>query len=159
MFYNRMVHFVLENSRPNEDDNLNPTIKPLLVVRWLELMHNRLPEVVAKEFATELQTQSLHILQPNIAKNLAMLIAKAKNLDGDIEPSQLPEEDQNVNFTRNRGHPGQISFPKRPNRPTTKAEQRQATKCQLCSQANRPNNHSLVKCKYLDYITNIDSQE
>ena len=48
---------------PGRDEPLSPTTERMVVLRWLELLHQDLPALVAKVFAHELQTKSLKDLQ------------------------------------------------------------------------------------------------
>ena len=49
---------------PSTDERITPTTERLVVLRWLEVLHPRLPELVGKVFSNELRSKSLKDLHP-----------------------------------------------------------------------------------------------
>ena len=57
-----------EISTTNEE--INPTVERLAVLRWIELIHPKIPTLVQRTFAYDLQHATLKDLQPPIADAL-----------------------------------------------------------------------------------------
>ena len=71
------------------------------MVRWLELLHPNLPNVLANEYFSELDSKSLVDLQPILAKNLDCLMDKASALEqGSINRTRKLDYRTNVRSRR-----------------------------------------------------------
>lgn len=62
--------------KPTSDEKMSPTVDRLIVLRWMELLHPRLPALVARVFSGELQQRTLKDLQPSIVNQLEELLAE-----------------------------------------------------------------------------------
>ena len=56
------------------DEVLSPTVERLAVLRWMELLHPKLPALVARTFAYDLQRRTLKDIQPQIVDCLVGLL-------------------------------------------------------------------------------------
>lgn len=143
---------------PKVDENLSPTTERLIVLRWLELLHPGLPNLIKRHYASQLQKQSLKELQPAICTSLEPLL------------DELKESDVKANRSGNWGGP-QKSFN---NRSTTFMNKRSFTPppsrqppgiggnqpsprgmCRVCFAEGRNYFHSLGDCKF---VSNIDKK-
>ena len=55
---------------PAQDESISPTVEHLAVLRRMELLHPRLPQLVARTFGYDLQRMTLKDIQPQIANGL-----------------------------------------------------------------------------------------
>ena len=62
-----------------KDEDISPTVEQMTVLHWLELIDERLPMLVARTFATDLETRSLKDLQPQIASAMDSLLEQLHN--------------------------------------------------------------------------------
>lgn len=130
---------------PQKQEVMSPTLERMIVLRWLELLHPRLPGLVMRNFSYDLTIMTLKDLQPRICQTLPTLLA------------QLREEESSIHAVFSRG--GRFNNFQNQNRYNgTQAQQRsnnnqqprQATKfCKLCHAAKRPTGHSMADCDYI----------
>ena len=159
---------------PQKDEDVSPTVERLAVLRWLELIDPRLPMLVARTFATDLQSRTLKDIQPQIANAMSSLLdqlrgedAQIASLQGlhldDIQAAQV--NTRNRNFTSASRYPrfGQKQNPSgrtasytKPNlRPQSSNKQR--LQCSHCQGWKRPCwGHTMATCKY---ISDAEKQE
>ena len=71
-------------SVPPRDEDLSPTVERLAVLRWLELINSRLPMLIARTFATDLQTRTLKDLQPQIVNAMDSLLEQLRSEDAQV---------------------------------------------------------------------------
>ena len=114
---------------PTEDEVLSPTAERLAVYIWMNLIDNRLPDFVARQYAHDLQTKSIKEIQPMIVDNMESLIAGI-----------AAEDDVQISYTRsnsNRSRPGAPFSPnyKGPNKP--QAESKGKKSCIVCKLTGR----------------------
>ena len=57
--YSKQVEQYNITSKLTYDEEISPTVEQLAVLRWLELIDSRLPMLVARTIATDLQTRTL----------------------------------------------------------------------------------------------------
>ena len=86
--YLRMRQFIRDNlllssgkithdgNVPSTDERMTPTTERLVVLRWLEVLHPRLPELVSKVFSNELRSKSLKDLHPQILEQVDDLLCQ-----------------------------------------------------------------------------------
>ena len=63
-----------DGSIPTTNEKMSPTTERLIVLRWMELLHPRLPEHVGKIFSADLRSKSLKDLQPQILEQVDDLL-------------------------------------------------------------------------------------
>ena len=146
-------------SVPTRDEDISPTVERLAVLRWLELIDSRLPMLVARTFATDLQTRTLKDLQPQIANAMDSLLEQLRSEDTQIcrLQSLTLDEAQVARVTRPR-QPHTRSTPKpRPAQgqsrfsPNTRHNSNpRRLFCNYCHGWNRnPQGHSMATCRYI----------
>ena len=128
------------------DEIMSPTVERLAVLRWMELINPKLPNLVSRTFAYDLQRMTLKDIQPQIVDALDGFLAEIKNEE--ITASR-------VNF---RSKPFSKSQPKSYSKfqPASKPKYQpshQTPVCRLCKAENRPSAHRLVDC---DHITRAE---
>jgi len=57
-----------------EDKELSPTLENLVVLTWLKLIHPSLPRLVKQRYGTELRSQTLASIKPEISQALTSLL-------------------------------------------------------------------------------------
>ena len=120
------------------DEELTPTLENVIVITWLRLLHPDLPALIKQRYGTELRSQTLASLKPEISQALESLL----------------EEIQTTNESKVLRTAFQQSRPERNPHPQTPSNSRvQTTKKKiypLCQQAHRPQfHHYLSKCPFL----------
>ena len=76
----------------NED--ISPTLERLAVLRWLELIDVRLPMLVARTFATDLQTTNLKDIQQQIANAMDSLLEQLHSKEAQVVLMQALQVDE-----------------------------------------------------------------
>ena len=64
-----------------EDEELTPTLENFVVLTWLRLIHNDLPRLVKQRYGTELRSQTLASIKPEISQALSSLLEEIRNSD------------------------------------------------------------------------------
>ena len=59
-----------EEKQVADDEMFSPTVERLAVLRWMELLHTKLPALIAGTFAYDLQCMTLKDIQPQIADGI-----------------------------------------------------------------------------------------
>ena len=83
--YQRLVAFVEDNlvsanslthmgEKLSEDEDLSPTLENVIVLIWLRTIHPELPKLVKQKYGTELRTQTLTSIKPEISMALESLL-------------------------------------------------------------------------------------
>ena len=55
---------------PNADEDMSPSLENFVVLTWLRLIHSDLPMLVKQRYGTELRSQTLASLKPEISQAL-----------------------------------------------------------------------------------------
>ena len=146
--YQRLISFIEDNLLKTQDkithhgeniqsdEELTPTLENLIVLTWLRLIHNDLPALVRQRYGTELRTQTLASLKPEISQAIDTLLAEIASTN---ESAVL-----RTAFRRLPQHRGSMAAHRAPkSTPSSKS-------CPLCKQANRQRfQHYLSQCPYL----------
>ena len=107
---------------PDADEELTTTLKNIIVLTWLRLIHRDLPNLVKQRYGTELRSQTLASLKPEISQTLDSLLDEIHSA-ADTKVSRASLKDKY--FERyTKGSNGKPS--------------RQTKQCILCKQAGRP---------------------
>ena len=61
------------------DEELSPTLKNLVVLTWLRLIHSYLPGLVKQHYGTELRSRTLASLKPEISQALDSLLKEIRS--------------------------------------------------------------------------------
>ena len=169
-FYRRILEHLQDNllkadgglrhnkAQVTKDEDISPTVARLAVHRWLELMDERLPGLVGRCFATELQTNSLKDIQPIIASSIKDML---KQLDHEERQQQAcakiqaleiqaefdsPEEELAIAQVSSRNTNRTFFKQNNGNKPRNKPR----FQCSLCQGWGRPSiGHSMAACKYI----------
>ena len=59
---------------PESDEELSPTLENFIVLTWLRLINRDLPNLVKQRYGTELRSQTLASLKPEISQALDSLL-------------------------------------------------------------------------------------
>ncbi|MCG7875882.1 MAG: RNase H-like domain-containing protein [Candidatus Thiodiazotropha endolucinida] len=141
--YQRLSSFVEDNLLKSDggirhhgeildiDEDLSPTLENFIVLTWLRLIHPDLPNLVKQRYGTELRSQTLSTIKPEISQSLGSLLEEIR---ASAESKVLRSAIRKSNYTF-----------KSDSKPSMKNDR----SCVLCKQAGRPFNHFLSKCKYL----------
>lgn len=148
--YQRLASFVEDNllrtdggirhhgEIPDTDEELSPSLENFIVLQWLRLINRDLPGLVKQRYGTELRSQTLASLKPEISQALDSLLDEVHSA-----------ADSKVLRAALKGHSnsgtkpsGSFNRPKTLNKLSTKS-------CILCKQAGRPHQHFLSMCDYL----------
>ena len=130
------------------DEELTLTLENVIVITWLRLVHPDLPALIKKRYGTEIKSQTLASLKPEICPALKSLL---KEIQSTNESEVLRTAFQQSSSQRN-AHPQTLPF-------NTRVPGTRRKICPLCQQANRsqfyhylasPSFNSLSKsCNYL----------
>jgi hypothetical protein len=185
--YRRIVSHVKDNllkkdsplkhnkETPEADEFISPTTERLLVIRWLEAIDQRLPSLVKRVFATELLSNTLKDIQPQIANAMDSLLeqlaaedtqvsrlqslhlddiqashvsARGRSHVDDIQASHVSARGRS--FTRGRFAMKRSSgrFRGQASCPPNQSGQRLC--CNFCQGWNRPSwGHTMASCKFI----------
>ena len=61
---------------PTTDEEMSPILENLIVLTWLRLVHNELPNLVKQRYGTELRSTSLASLKPEISRKFSIRSSK-----------------------------------------------------------------------------------
>ena len=134
-----------DGAAPTEDEALSPTAERLAVYIWMNLIDNRLPDFIARQYAHDLQTKSIKEIQPMIVDNMESLLAGIAAQD-DIQIAYT-----NSNTVRSK--------PRLFNRGNNKsqAESKGKKSCTLCKLSGRRHDgHDLATCWHLSKMDRLE---
>ena len=114
-----------------EDEEMSPTLENVVIVMWLQALHKDLPKLVKQRYGTELRSQTLASIKPEISQALGSLLDELRASDTSIHKVFTSKKKENTRHWPSR----------RPNKPTKS--------CPLCKAAHRPDQHFLSECKHL----------
>ena len=128
-----------------KDEILTPTLERYVVLRWLELLDPRLPNLVLRYFSHELRQRSLKDLQPLICNAYGDLMNLLSTEPGEASVNAIGYGYvSRPSFRQNFGHPG-----KKPKfKPTF---DRSKPKCSICKKLGQPSHHQLADCPQLTH--------
>lgn len=166
------------NGKPATDEVISPSTERLVVYMWLKLMDERLPELVTRVFATELQTKSLKDIQPQISTSIESLLAQLKSEEAMVNIQALQVEDVNIAAARVPQTPfmkpqSKRPFGKHPQHPPQRSQSAKRLLCNFCQGWGRPCwGHTMGSCKFMSqadkediakrsksYRVDVDNQE
>ncbi len=87
-----------ESLKKNEE--ITPTVERLIVLRWLELMDPRLPQLVIRTFANDLLTHTLKDIQPQIASNIDSFLEEIQQSQANMLNIQASRVSANPRYLR-----------------------------------------------------------
>jgi hypothetical protein len=148
-----------------KNEDMSPTIERIAVLRWLELLHPKIPALVQRTFAYDLQRSTLKDLQPQIADALDGLMdeihaeeeCKADRTQTSLRHVSSPmyqDDEEDIQAARAyvpprmRSKPGfRPSFRPQQFRPRPNNAYKQ---CIMCKKMGKKQfNHSLAECDLL----------
>lgn len=68
------------NETPTIDEELSPTTENIIVLTWLRLIHPELPALIKQRYGTELRSQTLASLKPEISLAVSSLLDELPRL-------------------------------------------------------------------------------
>ena len=117
---------------PYMDEYLSHTLENFIVLTWLRLVNPGLPALVKQRYGTELRSQTLSSIKPEISQTFDSLL---EEIHASAETKVLR------------------TVIRKPNINVFQSEPKHAVKsrlsCPLCKQEGRPAQQFLSKCKYL----------
>ena len=116
---------------PGTDEDMSPSLENFVVLTWLRLIHSDLPNLVKQRYGTELRSQTLASLKPEISQALDSLLDE---IHASAESKVLRSTFKRSTRLQTSAVPGSKS-----SRPS----------CPLCKEAGRRHDHYLSQCKYL----------
>ena len=127
---------------PTEDEDMSPTLENFLTLHWLKLVHPDLPRLVKQRYGTELRSNTLASIKPEISQAMSSLLDELRSTeDAKIMRSFGSHPQPRGQFSRRQRPPNRTSN-------TTKHETKKL--CPLCKQAGRTEfKHFLSECKFL----------
>ena len=130
----------------------------LAVLRWMELLHPRLPQLVARTFAYDLQRMTLKDIQPQIVDALDGFLAELKNEE--VTSARIDARTRRFQPQRNQIPQGQYQRdpPRRPRPSFSNSKQSGSSRpfCKVCRAHGRAFDHNLVDC---DHTTPYDKRK
>ncbi|MCG7876681.1 MAG: RNase H-like domain-containing protein [Candidatus Thiodiazotropha endolucinida] len=117
---------------PEYDEDMSPTLENFVVLTWLRLVHPDLPALVKQRYGTELRSQTLSSIKPEISQALDSLL---EEIHASSESKVLRAAIKNSSANVHKSESKQLI--------------RTRVSCPLCKQAGRPYQHFLSKCNYL----------
>jgi hypothetical protein len=144
------------------DEAISPTVERLAVLRWMELIHPRLTQLVARTFAYDLQRMTLKDIQPQIAHGLPGFLEELQREDVQASSSQvsysLPVEEP-VHAARafSAYPPRRQSRPQTRYQPRAPPQSRPRKQCRICKAEGRSFwGHDMGSCQYLGRAEKTD---
>ena len=132
---------------PTEDEEMTPSLENMVVLLWLKLIHKDLPRLVKQHYGTELRSQTLASIKPEISQALDSLLDELRSAeDARIMRSSSFFTSQRRPDTSWRQH--DLTQQHR-NPPTLRPPRRTIPSCVLCKEAGRQSAHYLSKCPHL----------
>ena len=114
---------------PAADEDMSPSLENFVVLTWLHLIHNDLPGLVKQRYGTELRSQTLASLKPEISQALDTL----------LDEIHTSAETKVLRTAFKKSSRIQKPSESKPTRPS----------CPLCKEAGRRCDHFLSQCRYL----------
>jgi len=125
------------------DELISPTVERLAVLRWMELLHPKLPSLVARTFAYDLQRMTLKDIQPQIADGLENFLEELNKEDTPIQVSKM----YTTHRPQTRGRSTRPNFPQQQRRAAPSDSRKQ---CRVCRAEKRPFvGHDLASCHFI----------
>ena len=122
---------------PAEDEEISPSLEHFIVLTWLRLIHKDLPGLVKQRYGTELRSQTLASIKPEISQALDSLLEEITSASQAKMLRTAFKSSISVKSPKSTVQPSDIKRPV----------------CPLCKQAGRTNiHHFLSKCKFLPSV-------
>ena len=114
--------------KPQEDEEVSPTLENLIVLIWLERLHVRLPPLVKQKYGTELRSKTLASIKPEISQALPSLLEEAQSTDEACVSRSSSRHQANTQY---------------------RSQNKINKSCPLCKAAKRRHDHFLSRCFFL----------
>lgn len=137
---------------PTADEELSPTAERLAVLRWLDLLHPRLPAIVARTFSYDLQHMSLKDLQPQIVDALETMLLEARSDEPISKIGYIKSYRQKKPPSRGYGYRPRDQRPlPMSKQPPTQPDNgsRGKPSCRVCVAEGRPYRHRISECQFI----------
>ncbi len=153
-------------------EDMSPTVERWAVLHWMHLLHPRIPSLVKRTFATDLQRYTLKDLQPRIADAIDSFLEEIQQEDHRTdrvqtrasqiqhprreEPEEYDEEHEDILVaraqTRTRPRYNKQKY-NTPNRNYSRSGSHK--QCTVCKMANKPYFHAPKDCEILHAIRSL----
>ena len=136
---------------PSTDEDMSPTVERLAVLRWMELLHPQLPQLVARTFAYDLQRRTLKDLQPQIAQGLPGFLDELQREDVQVSAIQQEDDIEAHRVYSRSQHRFHHHTPQRSvSRPAPSRSAPPRKQCRICKAEGRNfMGHDMSSCIYL----------
>lgn len=148
---------LFEGVKVTEDEVMGPTLRRLIILNWLHVIHPGLPALLTRAFAFDLQRMTLVDLFPQICESLDAFLDELK--ENDTVAAQ-------VNYTDNRSGNRRPSNSNNRFRPSFRPSFRprfnnnnnnrsgnfntnRAKLCWRCKSQGRPHTHAMAECDFM----------
>ena len=160
-----------KGKRFDKNEDMSPTVERFAVLYWMKLIHPKIPGLVKRTFATELQRNTLKELQPRIADAIDSFLEEIRqdechadrvkmhtrrmNLQYDEQVDDDDTDDcEDLTVAKTGINPRyrkskQTKYHTAPKKSYKKAE------CIVCKMANKPFHHSSKDCEILHAIRSL----
>ena len=91
-------------SKPDDDEEMTPSLENFIVLTWLRFIHEDLPCLVKQRYGTELRSRTLASIKPEISQALDSLLNEVRS----ASEAQVMRAGTPQNFTH---QPQSMSFP------------------------------------------------
>ena len=124
-----------------ENEIMSPTVYRLAVLRWMDLIHPKLSQLVARTYAQDLLTMSLRDLQLQICRAIPGFLEELAADEAQIEASRayVNELKRRTQTQRRFNKPSFLRPPAKQPKP----------ECRFCKAEGRPYTHALASCIYI----------
>lgn len=176
--YQRIIAFLQDNLLDTSSDMkydgetitkneaMSPTVYRLAVLKWMELIHPKLPQLVSRTYAHDLQSLTLRDLQPQICRAIPGFLNEIQADEGKIEALRAyvghDFKRQSHDFKR-QPHDFKRPFQttQRQSKPTYQKPrgsrpQHPQPECRICKAEGRMYNHSLGNCNYMSKAEKLE---
>lgn len=131
---------------PDNDEELSPSLENILVLTWLRLIHRDLPSLVKQRYGTELRSQTLASLKPEISQALDSLLDEINSVS---DAKVLRAAFKNKSRNPSSRYPERKVESSNGRHYEPQSQKRQVKTCVLCKQTGRPYSHFLSTCRFL----------
>ncbi len=89
-----------------EDEEMTPSLEKVIVLQWLKLVHKDLPALVKQRYGTELRSETLASIKPEMSQALDSLMDEVKSAEDAWDMRSQAHHLQNININNAGGKSG-----------------------------------------------------
>lgn len=135
-----------------KNEEVSPTVERMAIARWMELIDPRLPQLVARTFANDLQTKTLKDIQPQISSNIDGFLEELQHSDSQAMFMKATSNDVIASRVHTSKRPQTSGSRWQPKQSIQrgKAQDKPKLTCRLCRAEGRNYiGHSMGNCGYI----------